>query len=372
MANQQQPLADPQEHLVEENVANLVRRIREEHDADPVLVPNAAPEAVADSATEATATAALALAADAAPEAVDDAVSEVVTDAAAETWADAHTEVVADAATEVVADATAEDVADAVTEVVADAATEAAFDDVNVAVADASTEVVAEVASEIVAIATAEDEADTTTEIIAESIDELPADLTTGEPAADDVASIEEDEEEEEEEEQEEDDNQLPGTPEDNENIPHEAAEDDPGSTYALEELIAPLNEQARETDWATFEQLLQDITEKVRSHLHIRQPEERATQLIDVDNCKSLQKLYRNNRRRAVRAILDGETERCQIPNTTIVDHFKRIYTAKEFDRQQLDSVPLAPPNRTQPSTDPFPEQTILRRLTRAENTSP
>ena len=145
-------------------------------------------------------------------------------------------------------------------------------------------------------------------------------------------------------------------------------------SSYALYDFLAPLENQVRETNWEEFELLLDEITTAVQQHYGILRPNtsQMSNSPIDVEDCKTVQKLYRRNRRRAVRAILEGEPERCNIPRNEIEEHFKTLFERKEFDPEILENLPVCPEDRIFASTTPFSEQEILYRLRRAENSSP
>ena len=144
---------------------------------------------------------------------------------------------------------------------------------------------------------------------------------------------------------------------------------------HILEEFITPLNDQIRNTDWDEFEQLLEEIITKVQTECKIKIRAEGQLQEYrptDPEDCKQIQRLYRNNRRKAVRLILDGESKRCNISNIQVAEHFQQIFQEKNFDREQLQSLPITPATRQEVTTEPFTEEEIKRRLDKAENTSP
>ena len=143
-------------------------------------------------------------------------------------------------------------------------------------------------------------------------------------------------------------------------------------SDFALEEFVEPLERQLRDTNWQEFEVLLENITEKVQQLQRIRMdpPAHRST--IDVEDCKVIQRLYKNNRRRAVRMIVDGESERCLIPQDEIKRHFEESFRAQPFDPNGLIHVPDAPEERNSAPVTPFLQSEIKSRLNKAENSSP
>ncbi|KAA0189975.1 hypothetical protein HAZT_HAZT008687 [Hyalella azteca] len=149
---------------------------------------------------------------------------------------------------------------------------------------------------------------------------------------------------------------------------------DEEGPTeWVLEQFIAPLNGLARNINWDEFELLLEDITTAVKTHQKIRPPSEETRNFrTDPLDCKSIQQLYRRNRRRAVRLILDGESERCQIQDATVIAHYSEIFREKQFDARRIEALPSPPPGRQPATMVPFQENEILERLRKAENTSP
>ena len=156
------------------------------------------------------------------------------------------------------------------------------------------------------------------------------------------------------------------------EEINQEVEEESP-SNYVLDEFLTPLHEQCRETNWSTFETLLDEITVKIQQHQRIRTAIGQFNRNpIDTDDCKAIQRLYNQNRRRAVRNIIEGEGERCSISNIEVINHFTEIYQEKTFDPSCLLEIDEAPEDRTHASTLPFTEQEIKTRLAKAENTSP
>ncbi|XP_069176423.1 uncharacterized protein [Procambarus clarkii] len=151
---------------------------------------------------------------------------------------------------------------------------------------------------------------------------------------------------------------------------PDEATQD-----WALEPFYAPLLALLRSPDWGEFSSLLNEITEAVQAHCNIRVDESRpAPPAIDVNNCKAIQRLYRRNRRRAVRLITSGESRRCEIPCETIERHFSEVLAAQPpiEDPATLQSIPEAQEDRAEINLDPIREGEVGVRLMRAENSAP
>ncbi|KAL6418153.1 hypothetical protein ACFW04_012305 [Cataglyphis niger] len=94
------------------------------------------------------------------------------------------------------------------------------------------------------------------------------------------------------------------------------------------------------------------------------------------VREATRLQALYRANRRRAVREVLQGPAESCQLPKQRIQAYFEGLYSGGEL----LDT-PDVEVERTQPPAegegfeyllDPFTELEVDRRLRRMTNSAP
>ena len=159
-----------------------------------------------------------------------------------------------------------------------------------------------------------------------------------------------------------------------NDNQTEQPEEEPPPSNYLLDEYLAPLNEQCRETNWDDFEALLENITAKIQQHFRIQTApaQQSEPRPIDIDNCRDIQRIYRQNRRRAVRLILDGQNTRCNISNPDVEAHFDQLYQEKAYDESALYDLPTAPDDRTPAEMTPFTEADIKTRLRKAENTSP
>ena len=143
-------------------------------------------------------------------------------------------------------------------------------------------------------------------------------------------------------------------------------------SDFALEEFIEPLEQIRRNTNWQEFEALLENITAKVQQHQRIRMDPPAHQGPINVEDSKVIQRLYKNNRRRAVRMILDGESERCLIPHDEIKRHFEDSFQAQPFDLNGLNHVQDSPEERNNAPATPFLQSEIKSRLNKSENTSP
>lgn len=86
------------------------------------------------------------------------------------------------------------------------------------------------------------------------------------------------------------------------------------------------------------------------------------------------IQALFRRNRRRAVREVIQGPTDFCQVPKRAVREHFERIYRGDD----RLNVPPAAEPANNVAREDaellmaPFTEREVCRRLGRMTNTAP
>lgn len=148
---------------------------------------------------------------------------------------------------------------------------------------------------------------------------------------------------------------------------------DEAEEKWLLEEFLPSINEQIRSPDWDAFQQLLEEVTSSVQRANRINpnyKPRQRNP--VDVNDCKAIQRIYRTNRRKAVRLITTGEGERCKIPKATIQAHFTERMKQRNGDLTAVDSIPAPPENRPNIDLSPFTTDEIERRLASAENTSP
>ncbi|XP_069176419.1 uncharacterized protein [Procambarus clarkii] len=154
------------------------------------------------------------------------------------------------------------------------------------------------------------------------------------------------------------------------ENVPDEAEEH-----WLLKEFSAPLHNLLHHPDWDAFTELLQQITTTMQEHFKIQTDGSSTTSTpIDVNDCAAIQRLYRRNRRRAIRLITTGESARCAIPKERVEEHFTRTLSAQD-PLQNLDiitAIPEPPEDRTEMDTGEFREREVATRLSRTENTAP
>ncbi|KAK8770417.1 hypothetical protein V5799_013119 [Amblyomma americanum] len=91
--------------------------------------------------------------------------------------------------------------------------------------------------------------------------------------------------------------------------------------------------------------------------------------QPVNHENAQQIQRLYRRNRRRAVRLIVEGEPSLCPVPLQDIQDHFTATWGPKEVDATIL----LDKTSYIEPAEFPLDEFTeVLRKLRKCENSAP
>ncbi|KAG8174129.1 hypothetical protein JTE90_028359 [Oedothorax gibbosus] len=125
---------------------------------------------------------------------------------------------------------------------------------------------------------------------------------------------------------------------------------------------------------WSAFENAMSDVTLAFATNAGLPpindQPSAFTPNHIDASNCRVIQRLYRKNRRRAIRLIVEGESTRCHIPAEEIHAHFREVFEKRDFDRSVLMNV--FPTNHPEVDTNPFSPAEIRSRLHRFENSAP
>lgn len=128
---------------------------------------------------------------------------------------------------------------------------------------------------------------------------------------------------------------------------------------------------------WMRFEGIMQRITDKVREivKIPVHQGTKRRQITIDPEDPATIQKLYRRNRRKAVRLILGEEGKRCEIDKDTVTAFFREssrrkecdlsIYTPQHQENDETEGRPGVATNRVTPNE-------VMIRLRRCENTAP
>lgn len=125
---------------------------------------------------------------------------------------------------------------------------------------------------------------------------------------------------------------------------------------------------------WDIFETTIREITEAIGTIVNLPQERNSGTpftpQQIDTGSCRVIQRLYRRNRRRAIRLIVDGESARCHLPAAQLQHHFEGIFAERQHDPSVFeDSFPTGHPEI---DTSPFSPSEVRSRLHRFENSAP
>jgi len=89
----------------------------------------------------------------------------------------------------------------------------------------------------------------------------------------------------------------------------------------------------------------MEDLIEDVREKDKIKEPEPRRGRMKNrkpqTDDARYWQRLYRENRRKAVRLIVDPNPTYCKIPKAQIQERFKRLGEQKETDHHIYKDPP-------------------------------
>ncbi|KAG8175812.1 hypothetical protein JTE90_013363 [Oedothorax gibbosus] len=123
---------------------------------------------------------------------------------------------------------------------------------------------------------------------------------------------------------------------------------------------------------WSEFEDLLGELTTRIAELVKlppIRDDSGKPPPTpIDAGDHRTIQRLYKRNRRRAIRLITEGEGSRCHLESHVILQHFEEVFKPSTFD-------PAVFPQATGRSTvpmDPFTPDEVKARLYRFENSAP
>ena len=114
------------------------------------------------------------------------------------------------------------------------------------------------------------------------------------------------------------------------------------------------------------------DFTREVKNHLGLRERKDasgRPPRKIDVENPKKLQKLYKLNRRKALRLIYGDESEFCGLDPDRVADHFDVEGMAEPIDLLHKKFYKKA---ATPTNCNPFSRSEVRNRLRSCENSSP
>lgn len=89
-------------------------------------------------------------------------------------------------------------------------------------------------------------------------------------------------------------------------------------------------------------------------------------------DDASYIQKRYHNNRRSAVRMVLDGPSSTCPIGRQEIFDHFSSAEPLPDLDADQVLLTPGVCKAPAPVNVDPFTPAEVVRRIKKFENSAP
>ncbi|GIY31133.1 retrovirus-related Pol polyprotein from type-2 retrotransposable element R2DM [Caerostris darwini] len=153
-------------------------------------------------------------------------------------------------------------------------------------------------------------------------------------------------------------------------------AEDDPGPLSHLHEAFDCLLEGPPSGDYFdTFERYAQDFVQEAILHLFPegsdrRVPSSSSSSPPNMDDGATCQRLYKRNRRRAVREIMGHAGERCKIPLLSLQTFFTECWEGGTSDPQLYSSSES--PGRVELLDAEFSPKEVWSLLKKAENTAP
>ncbi|XP_064464937.1 uncharacterized protein LOC135376257 [Ornithodoros turicata] len=163
------------------------------------------------------------------------------------------------------------------------------------------------------------------------------------------------------------------GTPIPTRQSPHTETDDIPEDLLQefVSEVKKHLDSAKSDSSWASFEETLVDATEAVAAAVKIRNTprQDKPRRQINPDNPRCIQRLYKRNRRQAVRLITQGNQERCPISDEELTDHFRHVWEEKHADTELLCS---RTPAKEEINSEPFSPEEVRARLRRCESTAP
>lgn len=153
-----------------------------------------------------------------------------------------------------------------------------------------------------------------------------------------------------------------------------ETTSDDPEPGEALREylpaLLTILQEENTFDGWSDFEEKWSEVISAAKKAVKIPDDiQPRPRNPINVDNPRVIQRLYRRNRRQAIRLILDGPGQHCNISSAEVETHYAQRWTPREADTSIfMDMSEGRPPVKT----DFFSPADVAGKLHKAESTAP
>ncbi|GFS90445.1 retrovirus-related Pol polyprotein from type-2 retrotransposable element R2DM, partial [Nephila pilipes] len=125
------------------------------------------------------------------------------------------------------------------------------------------------------------------------------------------------------------------------------------------------------------FEKLLADLSSVIQEHFHLTKTNSSqskkpaasvASKAFDPQNAQAVQKLYKWNRRRCIRNIVNPNFSRCPAPKENIFSHFKNSWAPPKSNY----NLPLSPNLDLPPVIDFMSPETIASSLQGCENSAP
>lgn len=133
------------------------------------------------------------------------------------------------------------------------------------------------------------------------------------------------------------------------------------------------LEEPNSEPNWQYFTQLLDSISAVISDMVKLPPRRERnnmvRSRIHPSGDAQFVQKLYRRNRRRAIRTILEGPTSGCELPKNRVEEYFREAWGPAYFNPSFYDRNNTA---AEEVNLAPFTCLEVLKRLSKAENSAP
>ena len=126
--------------------------------------------------------------------------------------------------------------------------------------------------------------------------------------------------------------------------------------------------------NFEVFEDRVAEFTTRVRKELGIRDKADSdrkkvKRRVVDPLDCKALQKLYRSNRKKALRVILSEESEFCNLDPELVASHYCSEPADESNDKSYLDHCGKA---SSEVICSRFTSKEVLSKLKKCDNTSP
>ncbi|XP_049527461.1 uncharacterized protein LOC125947135 [Dermacentor silvarum] len=131
--------------------------------------------------------------------------------------------------------------------------------------------------------------------------------------------------------------------------------------------------EAVSDSAWLQFTDILEDAIQVVSEAVKLpaASANGKPRRPLNPENAQQIQALYRRNRRRAVRLIVEGETRLCPIPLGELEEHFSETWGPREADTSLLLSK-VKRSDMAEVSLAQFTNGEVVSRLRKCENTAP